>query len=99
MKGRTQTMSDARTTCGKATIRSVIVFLVAPVTASVALIVGVLHMATYVGPDLRQFEPATEMGLRIFGVAVLGLVGVYLAARRFVTPRCAQNTGKEADHA
>ncbi|MFW7270297.1 hypothetical protein ACMAUO_20470 [Gluconacetobacter sp. Hr-1-5] len=80
-------MADTQTTRRKALIRSVIVFVLAPVAASIALIVGVLHMTTYVGPDLRQFDPKTEMALRNFGLAVLGLVGVYLAGRCIAASR------------
>lgn len=50
-------------------------------------------MAMYVGPDFRQFDPATEAVLRIFGMAVLGIVGIILAAQRFATPSRQQNTG------
>ncbi|MBB2158004.1 hypothetical protein HLH33_17165 [Gluconacetobacter diazotrophicus] len=92
-------MPDNETTGRKSMIRSVIVFLLAPVAASIALIVGVLHMATYVGPDLRQFDPETEMGLRVFGLAVLGLVGVYLAGRRIVAARDKRHAEERTDHA
>lgn len=92
-------MTNKQTTRRKAMIRSVIVFLVAPVAASVALTVGVLHMATYVGFDLRQFDPETEMGLRIFGLAVLGIVGVYLAAWWITAPPSAETTAEIVEKA
>lgn len=79
----------------RAMIRSVLLFLVAPVAASAALIMGGLHIAAYTGPDLRQFDPEVAMELRIFGVAVLSLAGFYLAARWIAASRAR----KVGDHA
>lgn len=76
--------ADPKACRRKALIRTKIVFFLAPVGASIGLILGVLHITTYAGPDLRQFDPETEMELRIFGAAVLGLVGAYLATRWIV---------------
>ena len=80
-------MADNQTTDRTTMIRSALLFLVAPVAASAALIVGVLHMAAYTGPDLRQLDPETAMGLRLAGLALLALVGFYLAARWIATAR------------
>lgn len=52
-------MTDNQMTRRKALVRTVIVFFLAPVGASIALILGVFHMTTLVGPDLRQFDPET----------------------------------------
>ncbi|GBR48805.1 MULTISPECIES: hypothetical protein [Acetobacter] len=86
-------MSDTKTMRRKAIISSLTFFLVAPLMGGFALVMGTLPMAMYVGPDFRQFDPATEAVLRIFGMAVLGIVGIILAAQRFATPIRQENTG------
>lgn len=86
-------MTNTKTMRRKAMISSLTIFLVAPLMGGFALVMGTLHMAMYVGPDFRQFDPATEALLRIFGMAVLGIVGIILGAQRFATPIRQQNTG------
>ena len=66
----------------KTLVRSVLFYFIAPVAATAALILAVPHMSAFVGADLRQFDPETAMTLRLFGLVLLGLVGVYLIARR-----------------